>query len=412
MKILFVSESIWMTGVVYDLHMMAEGLSLLGHEVYAIDPGIQFQDHCHNASSNEFQKVSRVYPNANVHLLSPIIPKPPFRVFNLDCNRTIRRIYRYFKIGNEIKKILREVTIDIIMLYSAVRSGRQAVKIANKFKIPIVFRNVDMLHKLWPTAFDRKLAKIFEKMVYARVDKLLALTPKYAEYLINLGAHKSKVDLLLFPIDMEKFNPSIDNYEIRQSWGLSRDDKLIVFMGTLYEFGGVDEFTRQFPSVLKEIPQAKLLIVGDGPLRPALEKIITELKIVDRVIITGYQPFELMPQFINSATVCINVFPLNGTTRNLFSAKIIQYLSCQKATVSSSLPGIKTLIKEKSSGVLYADSIDGLNKIIIELIQSPEKREELAMSGRKYVNEFHRHDKIILRLEKILQSHVEVENAT
>ena len=136
MKILFISESVWTAGVVYDLHVLAEGLSLIGHEVYALDPGVQTEEPHNTVPANEIQKVSRVFPEASVKLLCPNIPKPPLNFFNLDDSRTIRRLYRYFKIAFEIKKFLREVKIDIIVLYSAVRSGRQAAKIANKFKIP------------------------------------------------------------------------------------------------------------------------------------------------------------------------------------------------------------------------------------------------------------------------------------
>ncbi len=404
MKILFVSESVWMVGVVYDLHILAEGLSLLGHEVYAIDPGVQTEEKHIDISKNEFQKVSRAFPEATVNLVSPRLPKPTLFNFNIDFLHAFTLINRYRRLYLEIEEVLKNNKIDIIVLYSAVRSGRQTVLLARKYKIPVVFRNVDMLHKLWPTRIGRFVAKILERNVYTKMDKLLALTPKYADYLINLGAKKSKVDLLLFPIEIEVFRPKIDCSSIMQKWKIEPSDKVIVFMATLYKFGGIVEFAKQFPLVLKEIPEAKLLIVGDGPVRPELEDIISELDISDSITITGYQPFNLMPQFINTATLCLNVFPINDTTKNLFSAKIIQYLSCKKATVSSSLPGITTLITGEACGVVYSDTIEGLVKELVSLIKAPKKCQQLGKVGRDYVKQFHGHDKIILRLEEILKN--------
>jgi glycosyltransferase involved in cell wall biosynthesis len=403
MKILFVSESIWMAGVVYDLHIMAEGLSLLGHKVYAIDPGEDVDIRQFRFLPSQTLEACRVYPEASVHLRIPRFPRLFLGNYSIDKISVSRYLYKFFGRYSEINRFLKSEKIDIIVLYSAVRNGIQTSYLTKKYKIPIVFRNVDMLHKLWPTPAKRKMAKRSEKYVYPKMDMLLALTPKYAEYLIRLGADKTKVELLPFPINMEQFHPTADCSEIRHKWGLNDNDQVIVFIGTLYKFGGLVEFTRQFPSVLKQVPRAKLLIVGDGPIRPALEGIVADLNLKEHVIITGYQPFYHMPQYINAATVCLNVFPINETTKDIFSAKIIQYLSCGKATVSSALPGITTALPGEFCGVAYADTIDSVARKIVYLLKSPERRKRLERAGLEYVKQVHSHDKIILRLEEILK---------
>jgi len=403
MRILFVSESIWMAGVVYDLHIFAEGLSLLGHKVYAIDPGEQSEKKHNSDLPSEFQKVSRIFSEACVLFKSPRFPRPSLGKFSINPGIPgVKHIYRFRKIYSEIDKVLRNEKIDIIVLYSAARSGVQTVHLAKKYNIPVVFRNVDMLYKLWPTFLERIAVKIHEKYVYPRMDMLLALTPKYAEYLIRLGADKTKVELLPFPIDVEQFHPTVDCSEIRHRWGLDDNKQVIVFIGTLYEFGGLVEFARQFPIVLKQVPRAKLLIVGDGPIRPTLEEIVAELNLKEHVIITGYQPFSHMPQYVNAATVCLNVFPINENTKDIFSAKIIQYLSCGKATVSSALPGITTALPSESCGVVYADTIDDVVEKIVDMLKSPERRKRSEKVGLEYIKQAHSHDKVILRLEEIL----------
>lgn len=407
MKILFVSESIWMAGVVYDLHMLAEGLSLLGHEVYAIDQGTQTEDARTNIPEDEIKKVSRAFPGACVQLMSPHIPKPVLGNLSMDRYHVVQCINRYNWLYKKIDEFLKNVKVDIIVLYSAVRLGRQAALLARKHRIPIVFRNVDMLHKLWPTPAERFVAKLMEKNVYPQMDRLFALTPKYADYLVKLGADRKKIDLLLFPIDMDIFKSSVDCSDIRQKWGLKREDKVIVFMGTLYKFGGIAEFAHRFPLILKQIPRAKLLIVGDGPLRPRLEQAMGELNVNGNIIITGYQPFDLMPKYISAATICLNAFPINDTTEDLFSAKIVQYLSCRKSTVSSSLPGITTVIPGESAGVVYADTMDDLAKEVVDLIKSPRKREKLEESGQNYVRQFHSHTTVIDRIEGLLKETIE-----
>lgn len=405
MRILFVSESLWMEGVVYDLHIVAEGLSLLGHKVFAIDPG------CYCDEPSPTRVVHRVFPEARVELRSPHSPALSLGNLSLDTIPAARRLYAAYRRYLEIGRYLDDEKIDIIVLYSAARSGIQTVRLAKKRKIPVVFRNVDILYNLWPTPFLRTIIKQIEKYIYRRMDMLLALTPKYAEYLIKFGADRSKVDLLLSPIDIQQFHPFVDCSEVCRRWGIDDDDQVIVFIGTLYEFGGLIEFTRELPSILKEVSRVKFLIVGDGPIRPALQKVIAELKLEERVIITGYQPYSDMPKYVTAATVCLNVFPINKRTEDIFSNKIIQYLSCGKSTVSTALPGITTLLDSESCGVVYSDTIEGLARELVDLLKSPARRKHLEQVGRIYVERAHSHTKVSVRFEEALRKVLKIRSA-
>jgi glycosyltransferase involved in cell wall biosynthesis len=403
MKILFVSESIWMAGVVFDLHMMAEGLALLGHTVHAMDPGEQSGIGPIGQLQGEDHAVSRVFPGGTVHLRSPRFPSLHIGKRRVDTMMGVRFLHKGYGRYRELDRLLRNEQYDVVVLYSAIRSGAQTVRVARKYGVPVVFRNVDMLHKLWPTPFERRMGRQLERHVYRRVAMSLALTPKYAEYLIALGADPKKVELLLFPIDREQFRPEPPDPALQAQWGIAPTDAVIAFIGTIYEFSGLAHFIRQFPSILAQVPEAKLLLVGDGPLRPELERTIAELNLQDRVVITGYQPFADMPRYVNAATICLNVFPITDTTRNLFSAKIVQYLSCGKATVSTALPGITTLIPEERAGVLYADTFEGLASAAVGLLQSPDHRRRLEEAGVNYVAEHHGHMRVIARLEELLK---------
>ncbi len=397
MNILFVSESLWMEGVVYDLHILAEGLSLRGHRVHAVDPG------CHHTIAPFRDTISRVFEAASVSLVSPRY-RPGFPLYLLtDRIGLARDVYGIQQRYKFIKSILDEHPIDIVVLYSGVRLGAQAVILARQRGIPIVFRNVDKLYNLFPSRMGRFAAKQVEKYVYPKVDKALALTPRYGAYLEELGAKKASLDQLVFPINLHDFKPAPPDAKLRQEWGISRDDKVIVFVGTLYRFGGVADLVRAFSGVSEAVTDAKLLVVGDGPAREDVERAIDESGLRGRVRVTGYRPFSEMAQFINLATVCVNSFPIVARTKDIFSAKIIQYLACGKPTVSSALPGITTLLDAETTGVVYADSPDGLWQEIVGLLKDPERCAGLGRKGRRYVEEVHAHDRVTERLEHVLK---------
>jgi len=397
MNILFVHEVDWLNKVVLDFHNLSEALSLLNHRVYAIDYENTWNTNgsfsLGSLKTKEFDGVSRALPGASVCLRRPGFIKIP----------GLSRLSAGFTHYLEIQRTIREKNIDVIILYSVPTNGLQTIHLAGKFGIPVVFRSIDILHRLVPYSALSILTRFIERRVYSKVDAILANAPQYLRYVISMGATESKVRLLLLPVDTNIFHPSVNCSEIRQKWGLSENDQVVLFIGTLYEFSGLDGFIHQFPRVIEKIPEAKLLIVGDGPQRPKLERIISELGLERRVIMTGFQPYQTMPQYISLATVCINPFLNTDATRDIFPGKIIQYIACGKATIATPLLGITTLLPGESHGVIYTNSADDMAREVSSLLKSAEHRQWLGRAGVNYVKQVHDQQKIARQLEAELE---------
>jgi glycosyltransferase involved in cell wall biosynthesis len=396
MNILFVHEIDWLNKPVFDIHFVAEGLSLRGHKVYAID----YEDSWKRNSfldfgslrTKEFNNISRAFPGSSVQVRRPGFVKIP----------GLSRISAASTHCLEIRRTIQEKQIDAIILFSVPTNGLQTVSLAKKFKIPVLFRSIDMLNRLVPYRFLRPITRLLEKRVYSSVDLVIPNTPQYLNYVLGMGIPESRVRLVPFPLDTGLFKPGVDSSEVRQKWGLKESEPVVVFIGTLFDFSGLDEFVRHFPEVVKEIPAAKLLIVGDGVQRPKLEKIVAELNLQERVIFTGFQPYQTMHQYINLASVCINPFLPTEENMNIFPAKMMQYVACGKATVATPLRGITTLLPGESHGVVYANSPAEMVGEVIALLKSPERRQRLGEAGVNQVRGEYSYDKIAEELEGIL----------
>ena len=400
MNILFVHEVDWLKKVVFEIHNLAELLSLRGHQVYAIDyPDTWTRDNILDLGSLRTQEtsgVSRALQGASVYLRRPGYLKLP----------VLSRLSAGFTHYREIERTIKEKKIDVIILYSVPTNGLQTIRLAGKFNIPVIFRSIDILHKLVHYPALRQATKIIEKMTYSRVDAILAITPHHAQYVINMGASESRVDLLLLPIDRDIFHPSTDCSAIQQKWGLNKEVPVIVFVGTLFEFSGLDGFIQEFPGILQQIPNARLLIVGDGPQRSTLEKIIAELGLQKYVTITGFQPYQTMPQYMNLATICINPFVVTERTEDVFPGKIIQYIACGKVTIATPSLGITTLIPDKTNGIIYASDARTMAQEAISLLKSPEYRQQLEHAGLDYIKQNHDQISIGHKLETYLEKFV------
>ena len=418
MNILFVHEVDWVKKVVYDLHNLAELLSLLGHRVYAIDYENTWKRNgpldFGSLRTREFDGISRAFPGSSVSLRHPGFVKIP----------ALSRLSAGFTHYLEIRRTIRDKNIDAIVLYSVPTNGLQTVCLARKFDIPVIFRSIDILHKLVPHSvvrpaskipgvsrlmgalYDlvlyhvlRPATKILEESVYARVDMVLAITPHHSQYVISMGASESGVRLLPLAIDTNLFRPSVDCSSIRQKWGLTERDRVILFVGTLFEFSGLDGFIRKMPRILQRVPEAKLLIVGDGAQRRKLESITAELRLQKQVIITGFEPYQTMPQYMNAASVCINPFVIADETKDIFPGKIIQYIACGKATVATPLLGITALLPDESKGVVYAENAEEMASKVVWLLESAESRQRLESAGLNYIKQNHDHMVIAHKLE-------------
>ena len=397
MNILFVHEVDWLRKVVFEVHTLSEFLSLLGHRVYAIDYESMWVKNkpldFGNIRTKVFNSVARAYPEASVCLRRPGFIKIP----------GLSRLSAVFTHYLEIQKTIKEKSIDAVVLYSVPTNGWQTIRSCRKLGVPVVFRALDIPNQLTPYPVLRPIVRILERKVYSNVDLILTLSPMLSQYVVDMGALEPKVKPLLLGIDTDVFHPNLDCTEIRRKWGFDEDDQIIVFIGTLFNFSGLDAFIPQFPHVTRQIPSAKLLIVGDGPQRSKLEGIITELGLREQVIITGFQPYQTMPQYINLATICINTFLITDATRDIFPGKIVQYLACGKAVIATALPGMIAVTPDQKHGVVYANNPDEMVAEVLSLLKSTERRQQLEQASLNYVKQVHSYDKIAHQLETILE---------
>ena len=396
MNILFVHEVDWLEKVVFEVHNIAELMSLAGHRVYAVD----YPDSWRGWSLNpkhlrirRLENVTRAVPGGHVTLIRPGLIRLP----------GLSRLSAWFTTHRAIGRLLATERIDVVVLYAVPTSGLQTLKLAHRHRVPVVFRSIDILHRLVRYRWLKPLTRALERNVYRRADRILAIAPRYAGYVSEMGAAEDKVELILLPVDTALFKPVPPSAALRARWGLADDAEIILFIGTLFDFSGLDGFIREFPKVLAAAPNARLLIVGDGLQRTKLEAIIRQTGLGDKVIITGFQPYETMPEYIGLADVCVNTFTDTPENRDIFPGKIIQYIAGAKPVVSTPLEGIKTILPGPSHGIVYAGA-ENLADEVVNLLQSAPMRRALGTAGMEYVIGNHGYDAISRQFETALDS--------
>lgn len=105
------------------------------------------------------------------------------------------------------------------------------------------------------------------------------------------GDHRARLLRLTPGVDVETFHPGVDGSAIRDRHGFA-DRKVITCVSRLMPRKGQDTLIEAMPSLVQQVPDAALLIVGGGPYREKLEKLVADLGMRDHVVITGGVPYE------------------------------------------------------------------------------------------------------------------------
>jgi glycosyltransferase involved in cell wall biosynthesis len=352
LKLLFIHEVNYETKVIFELQEFPELLALRGHEVHFL----QFPENTgiKNLSLKSKSKMitGRAYSEARIKLITPPTLGGNF------IDRVLSTIYSIPSIYNLIKT----EKYDAIILLSVPTTGWQTALLAKTLKTPVLFRALDVSHLL-RSGISKKLVLWAEKVVYKNVSAISANNSALAEYCSAHNGQNKPITVNVPPLDLSLFYKTKNSHEVRQGFNISDDDFVIMFMGTLYEFSGLNKVVSDFAKLKPEL--TKLVIVGGGVGETALRQQVEDLKLNSQVIFTGVIPYEDVPAVLGIADVAINSFEPSLVTNVAFPQKVLQYLAAGLVTVSTKLKGLYGSLG-LDSGVFW---VDETSDILMEAMQ-------------------------------------------
>jgi len=188
---------------------------------------------------------------------------------------------------------------------------------------------------------------------------------------------------------------------VRRSLGLSNEDKIVLFVGNLKEIKGIRFLLMAVRNMVrKQVPNLKLIIVGDGPLRSEVKRFILAKRLESRVRIVGIRPHHEIPLWMAASDIlCLP--SLDEGQPNV----VLEALSCGIPVAASAVGGIPEIVND-GNGMLFepGDEVE-IEKKLIDALAKEWRPVELRSSVSKYTwsNIAHRYCRIY---EQILSSKV------
>lgn len=204
------------------------------------------------------------------------------------------------------------------------------------------------------------------------------------------------------PVDTDEFRPALPGEAAawRESHGISPNAKVTIYVGRLSREKGLRGLMAGFAHAAKQAPDAVLVLVGDGALRPELERLVGELHLDSaRVRFVGHIPAAEIPFWLRASDVFSLTSPSEG-----FPCALVEAMAAGLPSVVSAIPANVQLIDEGVHGLTVPfDSEEGIAEALLQLYRDAGRRESMGDAARRRVLDNYSTVKVIERYETLFE---------
>ncbi len=379
----------FINGVSTSVRMLKQGLEKLGHEVYVVTV---------NDESFSYKEEDGVLK----------IPSFPIGLMNFRQSG----IYPL-----KALKIIKKWKLDIIHSHTEFSIGTFARLISKQLNIPLVHTYHTMyeeyIYYITKGYFDSASKKLVEYLTLflcdKTIDELIVPTEKAKE--LFKDKYKVKRDVYVIPsgIDTTRFyKENIDKNEIinlKKDLGLKKTDFIVLYVGRIAKEKSIDFLINNFNSVLKQIPKAKMIIVGDGPDIKDLIDLAKKEGLENKIIFAGKAPWTDVPKYYSLCDVFVTASKTE--TQGL---TVMEAMGASKPVVAIRDESFELMITDKKDGLFFDDEKSYVD-MIYEVYKNKKLRDEISFNARLTADKYspYNYAKNVLKVyEKVISKDTNV----
>lgn len=220
--------------------------------------------------------------------------------------------------------------------------------------------------------------------------------------LLTLNTEASKIRRIYNGVDTEQFSPDHRDKTLRAKLEIT-EGPIVICIRHLSPYYNVEMLIRAIPLILKQAPQAKFIIGGDGIQRGYLQSLANSLGVADSIRFVGWMSHDELPQYLSSSDIYASTSSSDSTSLSLQEA-----MACGLAPVVTDLAANREWIADGENGFIVArDDISALADRVVYLIQNNDVRANFGEAGRKIIQERAEYKKEMEKAEKLYQAQVD-----
>lgn len=222
--------------------------------------------------------------------------------------------------------------------------------------------------------------RAMKERVARAADRFIVHTERSRRMLAFEGVDEARIVQMDPGVDTDVFSPGPG---ARSAWGLPEDAFVILFVGWLLPRKGLDFLLLAMRELLRRPTKTPLhlLVVGSGPGRERIDTLVGRLKLRDACTIVGPVEYGKMPEVFRSADLFVLPSIAMPEWQEQFGMSLIEAMACGVPVISTWSGAIPEIVDD--AGVLcQPNDFVSLYEAIVDAMESPSKRKELAEQGR------------------------------
>jgi L-malate glycosyltransferase len=213
---------------------------------------------------------------------------------------------------------------------------------------------------------------------YRQVAAFLCASECIRRILIEQGIPRERALTVHEGIDLAHVDAAPPT-SVRQAFWLPTNAPIVGCVGALVEHKGHRHLVHAAADVVRAVPEARVVILGEGDLRDELTRLIHELGLERHVLLPGFRPDVL------SLLKTVDVFVMPSITEGL-GTSILDAMACGRPVVASAVGGIPEVVETEVTGLLVPPrDATALGAAIVRLLRDSSEAARLAQAGRARV---------------------------
>ncbi|MFO6448792.1 TIGR04063 family PEP-CTERM/XrtA system glycosyltransferase [Erythrobacter sp. NE805] len=305
------------------------------------------------------------------HNLEAVVAAPREEADGLTFHRTpgvpagpppLRELAEIEALAASIHRLAEEWRPDIIHAHSPALGGAAAERAARALGVPFVYE----IRAFWEDAavgnlagtegnLKYRLTRALETRVAKAADALFTICHGLKDDLAARGIPAGRIGVMPNGVDLDLFgDPPPRDDALAAELGIAPGTPVIGYIGSFYAYEGVDDLIAAMPLLRRTHPEARLLLVGAGPMDAVWRAAAAALPEPEAVIFTGRVPHDAVERYYSLVDVLAYPRKAQRLTDLVTPLKPLEAMAQRRLVAASSVGGHRELVTDGETGTLFA----------------------------------------------------------
>ena len=299
-------------------------------------------------------------------------------------------------LAKRVEEVAETFKPDILHAHSPVLTALSALRVAKTLHLPLLYE----IRAFWEDAavgngtgsegsIKYRLTKLIETYAVKRADAVAVICEGLKNDLISRGIAANKIMVSPNGVDLGLFgDPPPRDDALARSIGIDESAEVIGYVGSFYDYEGIDNLIAAMPALVSKRRSAVLLLVGGGPCEAALRAQAAASPVAARIYFVGRVPHDQVELYYSLIDVLAYPRKKMRLTDLVTPLKPLEAMAQRRLVAASDVGGHRELIEDGVTGTLFApDDPASAATEIAKLLANRDRWEQRRETARKFVEQ-------------------------